>query len=90
MRFYKEKSRYDKDAVSISGETNNEYVKTTGNFDFNIQEIDVIREGLQWIISRSNKNDPSDQKRVLMCKEIRKVLGESSTILRQDIRGKKE
>jgi hypothetical protein len=87
MRFYKDRSKYDKDAVGIAGETNNDYVKTTGNFDINVQEIDLIREGLQWVISKSKKNDIYDQKRLLICKEMRRILGESSTILRKDTRG---
>lgn len=86
MELNLDKSWKDKSALDPDGKpTTNDYFQIKGNFDISLEEIDKIREGLQWVVikTRSENMDSHDEFVVKLCKKMRESLSKSSIQLRE-------
>ena len=87
MKFYRDRSKRD-ESKGIDPQTgeSSDYHKIIGNFDFNLHEIDILREGLQWVMTKSKQyDDETNQNNYKLAKQLKQEFGNASVALRFEL-----
>lgn len=79
--------RYDATATGPKGETNIPYFKMFGMFEMTLEDIEKTIIGLNWIISKTPKANPTESQQFVMSvvRPMKERLMQASLIMRQEL-----